>query len=396
LSQSGSTSYTSTSENRLNGVSTGALLFYDPLGRLQQSGIGGVYTRFDQLGSQLLTELDTSNVVQRRYVYGPGTDEPLVWYEGNGTTNRRWLHADERGSIIAVSDGTGAMLAINRYYEYGIPAASNVGRFGYTGQAWLPEIGMNYYKARMYSPTLGRFMQSDPIGYGDGLNLYAYVGGDPVNFTDPLGWSARANDPPSSGAKPSRTNGTELPGEIVVTAAKPHDPPNRFNDPASCQAGCTQAPDIIVNGTRPVSGGATRPPPPPPPPKPKPTAPKSGRPEYCRTQSYGLGKLLSDAGDVVTKAGLAGAVVGAATGVGAAGGLAVATSGGVIQTGGAALRLFGGDPNAPADLVLSLAGGRIARTFVPGHLRNQLADGLSGLGFEGAANFTRGEDPCNP
>ena len=41
--------------------------------------------------------------------------------------------------------------------------------------------------ARIYSPTLGRFLQTDPIGYGDGLNWYNYVGIDPVNATDPSG-----------------------------------------------------------------------------------------------------------------------------------------------------------------------------------------------------------------
>ena len=79
------------------------------------------------------------------------------------------------------------MTNINLYDEYGIPAASNIGRFQYTGQAWLPELGMYYFKARIYSPTLGRFMQSDPIGYSDGINWYNYVGSDPVNGTDPSG-----------------------------------------------------------------------------------------------------------------------------------------------------------------------------------------------------------------
>ena len=46
--------------------------------------------------------------------------------------------------------------------------STNTGRFQYTGQVWLPELGMYHYKARIYSPTLGRFMQTDPIGFGGG------------------------------------------------------------------------------------------------------------------------------------------------------------------------------------------------------------------------------------
>jgi RHS repeat-associated protein len=95
------------------------------------------------------------------------------------------LRSRALGSTIA--DSSGAVSAQYSYNAYGIPTNTSNDAYMFTGRRYDFENSTYHYRNRAYNPSLGRFMQPDPIGTDGGINLYEYAAGDPINKTDPMG-----------------------------------------------------------------------------------------------------------------------------------------------------------------------------------------------------------------
>ena len=121
-----------------------------------------------------------------RYLHGPGADMVLAQEDGSGVV--LWLLTDHLGTTRDLVDNAGVLANHIKYDSFGNvisqtnPAAAT--RYLYTGRELEAETGLYYYRARFYDPTLGRFTQRDPIGFGDGMNQYEYVKSDPINYVD--------------------------------------------------------------------------------------------------------------------------------------------------------------------------------------------------------------------
>jgi RHS repeat-associated protein len=113
----------------------------------------------------------------------------------NSPLSTAFYHADGNGNVTCLINTNQAIVAKYLYDPFGnilskngLLADLNVYRF--SSKEWHQNSGLIYYQYRLYDPNLQRFPNPDPLGFGGGLNFYAYASGNPVSYLDPFGLDA--------------------------------------------------------------------------------------------------------------------------------------------------------------------------------------------------------------
>lgn len=187
LTGDGTNTYTWNARNQLVSISGGvsASFQYDAFGRRRSKTVNGtsrnyLYDRFTMV-QELSGTTPTANLLTG------GMDEVFSRTEGSST---RYFLLDGLGSTIALLDGSGTIQTEYTYEPFGnttVSGSSSNNKSQFAGRE-NDGTGLYYYRARYYSPQLQRFISQDPIGFtGGDVNLYAYVGNNPISFVDPLG-----------------------------------------------------------------------------------------------------------------------------------------------------------------------------------------------------------------
>ena len=173
-------------ENRLKTI-TGAetaTYTYDYQGRRTSKTVGGVTTTYLYDGLNLVAE--TTGGQTTYFLNGPGIDEPLAMSRAGAVS---YFSVDGLGSVVATNDPSGSVTHSVVFDAWGKVKAETGTRehpFTYTGRE-AGEAGFHFYRARFYQPSVGRFIQEDPIGFAPGPNSYEYANANPINSTDPSG-----------------------------------------------------------------------------------------------------------------------------------------------------------------------------------------------------------------
>jgi RHS repeat-associated protein len=187
--------------NRLTSLTTSAgyLTYrYDAKGNLinrMQNGLSTQSNRYTvnpaKLSQQLIDHRPDGSKIF--YVYGSGLLYEETFNSSSVSQGTRSYHFDQVGSTLALSNDVGAVTGRLEYTAYGVTSfTSGVvdTKFRYNGQYGVQTdltTGLLQMRARWYSPSIGRFLSEDPIGFGGGMNWYAYAGGDPILKIDPFG-----------------------------------------------------------------------------------------------------------------------------------------------------------------------------------------------------------------